>query len=93
MSLDPLTLPGRAGRLHFENYSSLLVTSDENDQTISYLLLIHNSPYGQPDSQTAGNATAYLQHDLGKREGSALTVWGIVGTVGLTRAIAMVKAK
>jgi hypothetical protein len=93
MPLEPLTVPGHAGKLHIENYSSILVTSDENDLESSYLLLIHNSPSGVPDSQTAGQATAYLEHDLGKHEGSPLTVWGIVATVGHTPAIAMMKAQ
>ncbi len=93
MSLSPLNLPGYSGKLHIQSYFSYLQSLDSLGEGISYLLLLHNSPDGQPDSQTAGAATSYLVHDLGKSEGSTLNVWGYPGTVGSTRVIAMVKAQ
>jgi hypothetical protein len=86
--VDPLSLPGRAGRLHIQNFSSFL-----NTQGGSFLLLIHSSPEGTPDSQSAGAATSFLTHSLGKTEGSPLTVWGYQGTLGALSTIAIVKAQ
>lgn len=93
MPVDPLSLPGYSGTLYLRSYFSYLVTSDRAGEELSYLLLLHNSPTGMPDSQTAGSATAYLLHDLSKSDGSSLTVWGYPGTLGPTLTISMVKVQ
>ena len=93
MPRESWNFSGYHGSLHLENHFSYLRTDDGFGEVISYLLLLHKAT-GHLDTLTAGQATAYLLHDLGKHEGSPLKVWGTVGKTSFsTNVIAMVKAE
>ena len=93
MSVQPLTVPALSGVLRVDRYFSYLRVADPAGGHREYLLLLHNSPAGVVDLETADYTTSYLLHDLGKSAGSPLTVWGFEGAVGSTATVAIVRAQ